>query len=156
MIQNVLPGHTQVFNSQLRDELRDHGILEAHVVDWWAYLTASARGKIIFSEEYQVLHRQHSRNAVGYQLGAFKRFWKKLSYLRSGKGNAISRQLKAFAKIYNNELPQEYQQELNNYLEGLGNFSCRLNYLKKSRVYRQEKKEDWKFRLLYLVGKYDL
>ncbi len=156
MVQNVLPGHTQVFNASLRDDLCHHGILKAHVVDWWVYLVASARGKIIFSQVCDVLHRQHGNNAVGYQLGVLAGFQRKLKYIRQGKGSAISQQLQAFLQAYDGELPKEYQQELIGYLGGLGKLFKRLGYLRKSRVYRQKKSEDWKFRVLYAVGKYDL
>lgn len=156
MVQNVLPGHTQVFNARLRDDLCRHGILKAHVVDWWVYLVAAAKGQIVFSQKYDVFHRQHGNNAVGYQLGALAGIRKKLKYIRGGKGNAISQQLQAFSQKYEGELPEEYQRELTDYLKGLGCLSKRLGYLRKSRVYRQEKSEDWKFRLLYAVGKYDL
>lgn len=156
MVQNVLPGHTQVFNAKLRDDLCQHGILKAHVVDWWVYLVAAARGEIVFSQTCDVLHRQHGDNAVGYKLGAISSLQRKLEYIRQGKGNAISQQLQAFSQIYDGELPEEYGQELANYLWGFGSLSKRLGYLRKSRVYRQKKSEDWKFRLLYALGKYDL
>jgi len=156
MVQNVLPGHTQVFNTRLRDDLCRHKILSAHVVDWWVYLVASARGRIIFSQDHDVFHRQHSGNAVGYRIGAFAGFQRKLEYIRQGKGNVISQQLRAFLQTYSGELLEEYQRELIGYLGGLGSLPKRLDYLRKSRVYRQKKSEDWKFRLLYAAGKYNL
>lgn len=156
MVQNVLPGHTQVFNARLRDDLCWHGIMGAHVVDWWVYLVASARGQIVFSQDCNVLHRQHGDNAVGYRMGSLAGIRRKLEYIQEGKGNAISQQLKAFSEEYDGELPEEYQRELVNYLNGLGNITKRLDYLCKCHVYRQKKSEDWKFRLLYAAGKYDL
>lgn len=156
MVQNVLPGHTQVFNARLRDDLCNHGILKAHVVDWWVYLVASAQGHIIFSQDCNVLHRQHGGNTVGYQIGTLAGLRKKIEYIQHGKGNAISQQLQAFLQIYDKELPEEYRQELIEYLTGLGSFSRRKRYLYHSQVYRQKKSEDWKFRMLYLMGKYDL
>lgn len=156
MVQNVLPGHTQVFNAALRDDLSRHGILGAHVVDWWVYLVASAKGKIIFSEACSVLHRQHGGNAVGYQRGWLAGLMKKLRYIRDGKGNAITCQLKAFFEAYGEELPEEFREETSRYLDGLGTFGKRLNYVRRSRVYRQKGPENLIFRLLYLLGKYDL
>ncbi len=156
MVQNVLPGHTQVFNTALRNDLAVHGIHGAHVVDWWLYLVASAKGKIIFSEECSVLHRQHSGNAVGYRLGLLGRLKKKLSYIREGKGNAISHQLNAFFNAYEKELLSEYREEVLQYLEGLGTLSGRVSYLRHSRLYRQKRTEDFAFHVLYLFGKYNL
>jgi len=156
MVQNVLPGHTQVFNVALRDDLWRHGIMEAHVVDWWLYLVASAKGKVVFSEECSVLHRQHSSNAVGYRLGVLGGLKKKLHYIREGKGNAISQQLNAFFAAYEKELSAQYREEILQYLEGLGTLPGRIRYLRHSRLYRQKRVEDFAFRALYLFGKYDL
>ena len=156
MVQNVLPGHTQVFNAALRDDLARHGILGAHVVDWWVYLVASAKGKIIFSEVCSVLHRQHSSNAVGYQTKYMTDLMKKLHYIQDGKGNAITRQLEAFFETYREELPKEFREETACYLDGLGTFVKRIHYLRKSKVYRQKRMENLAFQFLYLIGKYNL
>lgn len=156
MIQNVLPGHTQVFNNSLRRELCRHGVLNAHVVDWWLYLVASAKGRAIFCPECTVLHRQHNNNTVGYQMGFFMNLSKRIRYIRNGKGNAISLQLQAFFHTYQGGLPDEYEEEIQRYLDGLGSFRKRIRYLMKSRVYRQRRWESFLFSILYLIGKYDL
>lgn len=156
MVQNVLPGHTQVFNRALRDILCAHGCLEAHVVDWWLYLTASAVGEIVFSETGQVLHRQHGNNSVGYRLTFFSQLTQRMQALRQGKGNAVSRQLLAFHDSWGDVLAKEYAQELRDYLNSLGDFFSRSTYLRRSRVFRQKPMEDRAFRLLYLLGKYNL
>lgn len=156
MVQNVLPGHTQVFNRALQDVLCAHGCLEAHVVDWWLYLTASAVGEVVFSETGQVFHRQHEDNSVGYRLAFFSNLMQRVRALRQGKGNAISRQLLAFRRSWGDALPKEYAQELGDYLDSLGSFFSRSAYLRRSRVFRQKPMEDRAFRLLYLLGKYNL
>ena len=154
MIQNVLPGHTQIFNRTMRDSLVCHGIIGAESVDWWMYLLASGLGEVLFEPSSTVLHRQHSGNAVGYQLGFCGSLKKRLGYLRQGKGNAISFQLQAFLSCYETELPEMFRQETVNYLKSLEHLSTRMRYLSTSRVYRQDRRDDWKFRLLYLLGKY--
>lgn len=156
MVQNVLPGHTQVFNRVLRDSIVRDGFAQAEGVDWWIYLLGSALGSVVFEPSYTVLHRQHGDNAVGYQLGFWGSLRKKLRYIRQGKGNAISRQIQAFYGFYQNEMPEEYRQETAQYLAGLHSFPARLHYLHVCRVYRQKRSDDWKFRILYLLGKYDL
>jgi len=156
MVQNVLPGHTQVFNAALRDDLAHHGILGAHVVDWWVYLVASAKGEVIFSDECSVLHRQHGGNTIGYRLGTLAGLKKKIHNIREGKGNAISRQINMFLNTYKGELRPEYREEAARYLDGLGKISTRAAYLTHSRIYRQSSVEDCAFRILYLFGKYDL
>ena len=156
MVQNVLPGHTQVFNRALRNVLCAHGCEEVQMVDWWVYLTAAAVGEIAFAKESLVLHRQHGDNSVGYQLGLFFRLKQRIQALKQGKGNTISRQLLAFRNSWGVALPKEYAQELEDYLDSLGGFFSRGAYLCRSRVFRQKTIENQAFRLLYLLGKYNL
>jgi len=156
MVQNVLPGHTQVFNCVLRDSIVQYGFAQAVGVDWWIYLLGSALGTVAFEPSCTVLHRQHGNNTVGYQLGFWGSLRKKLRYIRQGKGNSISFQIQSFYLFYYEQMPEEYRQETERYLEGLKSLPARLRYLTSCRVYRQEWQDDWKFRLLYLLGKYNL
>ena len=156
IVQNVLPGHTQIFNRVLRDTIARDGFAQAESVDWWIYLMGSGLGTVVFDPSCTVLHRQHGDNAVGYQLGFWGSLHKKLRYIRQGKGNAISRQIQAFYDFYKEELPEEYSLETARYLAGLHTLSSRLKYLSSCQIYRQNRSDDWKFRLLYLFGKYNL
>ena len=156
MVQNVLPGHTQVFNHVLRDYIVRDGFLNGESVDWWIYLLGSALGTVVFEPSCTVFHRQHGNNAVGYQLGWWRSLRKKLFYIRQGKGNMVSRQIQDFYRHYKNEMSDEYRQETEQYLAGLHRISARLHYLSTCKAYRQERCEDRKFRILYLLGKYDL
>ena len=156
MVQNILPGHTQVFNLVLRNYLCRYGLEGAAGVDWWTYLMASALGTVVFEPSCTVLHRQHGNNAVGYRINAQSLFWRRLHYVLEGKGNTISQQIKAFYTLLGDEIPDVYRREMEEFLEGTKNVMARLHYLKISRVYRQNKHDDWKFRLLYLLGKYRL
>ena len=156
LIQNVLPGHTQVFNRKLRQKLIDEDFAQAECIDWWVYLLASALGEITFEPSCTVLHRQHHNNAVGYSSSPFFDVKKRLRYIKEGKGNKISCQIKAFYRAFREELPDEYRSEIESYLGGLANFVTRQHYLSRTRIYRQNRQEDWKFRILYLLGKYAL
>ena len=156
MVQNVLPGHTQVFNKSLRDILTVHGFEDAYVVDWWLYLTATAVGHVIFSEDAQVLHRQHGNNSVGYRLTFFSQFCQRIKAIKQKKGNAISCQLAAFLRSWQEELSPECSTELISYLNSLPRLSTRISYLFRCQVYRQKRIEDLAFRLFYLVGKYNI
>lgn len=156
MVQNVLPGHTQVLNRSLKNLLSERGLTGAHVVDWWIYLTASATGEVVYSDIPTVLHRQHGNNSVGYGLGILQSIHKKIKYVIQGKGNAISLQLNEFLQKYGDILPTEYRTELERYLCGLHGPLRRLDYLRHSRVFRQKITEDKLFYILYLLGKYNI
>lgn len=156
MVQNVLPGHTQVFNRSLRESLLTHDFSKAHGIDWWIYLVASSFGKIVYCEDCTVYHRQHGDNAVGYQINFWGNFKRRLMYIRQKKGNAIALQLQAFYQAYGNELPQDYHQELESFLTALPHFYTRLNYLLRAKFFRQRTYENSMVYILYLFGKYKI
>ena len=156
LIQNIAAGHTQVFNSSMKKLLLDANIESAHVVDWWIYLTASAFGKVIFYPKCTVLHRQHGNNAVGYSLHPWAKFIKRLRWIFTGKGNAISKQILSFYTSYKEFLPPEYRKETERYLKFGNNLFTRIYYALTCKVYRQQPLENILFKLLYVIGKYKL
>jgi hypothetical protein len=156
MVQNVMPGHTQVFNRALMKEIIGRFDPNIHVVDWWIYLIASALGQIAFDETVTVLHRQHHRNAVGYELNWLKKALHRLKTVHGDKANAISRQLNAFFVKYCNELTDEHRREVQRYFHHQKDILSRLKFAFTSRVYRQTGFETLLFKILYVVGKYKL
>ncbi len=156
MIQNVLPGHTQVLNRKMRELIIERGIENVHVIDWWYYLAASSVGTVVFLPEYTVLHRQHGGNAVGVSETRLQNISRRLRYIREGRGNAFSKQLCSFYDRYQDILPEEYRKETERFLNSLPSVGSRLRYALSCRAFRQKKKEDLLFRLLYVLGKYKL
>ena len=156
MVQNILPGHTQVINHKMREIILNRGMDHVHVIDWWDYLVAACVGTIIFLPECLVLHRQHSGNAVGMTETRLQNLRRRFSYIREGRGNAFSKQLNAFYSRYRDIMPDEYRIETERFLNSLSTFSSRLYYTLSCKVFRQNKKEDLAFRILYLFGKYKL
>ena len=156
MIQNVLPGHTQVFNRTMRQLVLERGIDNIHVIDWWYYLVASGVGKIVFVPEYTVLHREHSNNAIGMTETWFQNLSRRIGYIRQGRGNAFARQLEAFYRRYSDLLPEEYKIETEGFLRNLPTLLTRIGYVAHCKAYRQNIPENLLFRLLYVIGKYKL
>lgn len=156
MVQNVCPGHTQVFNRALLTEIIRGSDRPIHIVDWWLYLVASATGKVLFDPQCTVLHRQHEINAVGYQTSAVQKIRKRLRYIQSGKAGEISRQLRSFYEEYGGELPEEYRAETEGYLLGQRNFWSRLRWIIRTKAYRQKSMETFWFKLLYGAGIYNI
>ena len=156
MIQNVLPGHTQMLNRAMLELIIRHEAREVHVIDWWFYLAGSAVGEIVFLPEYTVLHRLHTTNAVGGNSGFFKSILRRIGYIRAGKGNALSKQLNAFYQIYRAEMPEEYCKETEKFLTQQQNMMTRLRYIMSCKAYRQSINDNFAFRCLYLIGKYKI
>lgn len=155
MVQNIAPGHTQVYNRKIVDLLIEHSFDEVTVVDWWIYLVAGALGRVVFDRNCTVKHRQHGKNAVGYQLGKIERTLTRIKKLNRHDGNAISRQLKSFYNIYGEMLKEEYRVELENYLNSLKTLKSRIAYVVNCKAYRQTKFETILFKTLYVLGKYN-
>ncbi|MCI8476801.1 MAG: glycosyltransferase [Oscillospiraceae bacterium] len=156
MVQNVLPGHTQVMNRKLREVILQQGYDDIHVIDWWYYLVASGIGVVKYCSECTVLHRQHDGNAVGMQKGLFLNIFRRIQYIKEGRGNAFSKQLYAFYMRYKSMLPEEYSLETEAFLGHLPSVRLRLRYIVTGKVYRQGLMETWIFKLLYVLGKYKL
>jgi len=156
MVQNVCPGHTQVFNRKLRTLLLQSSLSKAYVLDWWVYLIASGTGKVIFSDTCTVLHRQHLQNAVGYQTNPFRLFCTRIKRLRSGEAARLTSQLEGISECYGSILSKEYNVELNHFLDSQKTVSKRLYYALTGRVFRQTLCETALVRLLYACGKYRL
>lgn len=154
MIQNVCPGHTQVFNKALLLELEKIEVSKIHVIDSWIYLTASALGKVIFEEQVTVLHRQHGNNTVGYDLGFWKKLIKRIKRLRMSDPDPVATQLIAFYEKYRDYLPDEYREELEHFIVDQKHLSSRFLYALKGNAFRQTFLETIIFKGLYFLGKY--
>lgn len=157
MIQNVCPGHTQVFNRATLYELRhllEKYVNGIHVIDHWIYLTASAFGKVIFDQEPTVLHRQHGKNAVGYQLGWLAKTVTRIRRFKFKEPDKMTLQLRCFYSLYysdNKGFPEFC--ELDAFLNSK-TFFKRLSYAFRTKCIRQDTFDSFLFRFLFIIGKY--
>lgn len=156
LVQNVAPGHTQVYNRKLVDLLLQYGVDKVVAVDWWVYLVASGTGRVLFDDHCTVKHRQHGKNSIGYQVGFIERTVTRIRKINRNDANAISLQLKSFYDIYEEILKNEYRIELENYLDSLQTIQSRVHYVLRCKAYRQTVFETSLFKMLYVLGKYNL
>ncbi len=154
MLQNVCPGHTQVFNKLMLSMLRGQRCSEMVVLDWWIYLLAAGVGKVYFEDDYSVKHRQHGGNAIGYGVGFGKLFRSRLHRFLSGDTCKMGRQLNGFYEAYARFITIENKQELVLFLNSMDSFPSRVSYILHCKVYRQTRYETLVFKFLYLIGKY--
>ncbi len=154
MVQNVCPGHTQVFNRALRDRLLQGDIAQAHVLDWWIYLLAGGLGQVLFSKEHTVLHRQHGSNAVGYQLDPLRLLFARAKRVWSNEAAQIARQLSSFMTQYGDALPAGYAMEAERFLDSQDHVLSRVRYALGAKCFRQTRAETLLVRCLYIAGKY--
>ena len=156
MVQNVCPGHTQVFNRVMLQFLKGSNSAEINVMDWWIYLIASGLGQVIYEPRYTVLHRQHGKNAVGYEMHSIKKFFARFRRVRNGESVKLAVQLECYRRNFGALLSAEYEKELDDFLDSQESFLSRLSYIKRAKVFRQAKTENMYLYLLYLGGKYCL
>lgn len=153
MTQNLLPGHTQVFNRCALDLLKKPKLLS--IYDWWIYLLVSATGTVIFEKEPSVVYRQHGNNVVGCEKNKIKLLLARCRRcLRND--NEIGKQLKGFYMSYQKEIPNVYRKELKSFLEHQSSLKKRFIYIFISKIYRQTIIETLIFKCLYLLGKYNI
>lgn len=156
MVQNVCPGHTQVFNRTVLRFLQGTNYEEINVMDWWIYLIASGLGQVIYEPRCTVLHRQHGENAVGYEMNSIKKFFARVRRVLTQNSTKLTLQLECFRRNFRNLLSVEYRGELDAFLDSQKTFFSRLSYIGQSKIFRQAKMENIYLYLLYLGGKYRL
>ena len=154
MIQNICPGHTQVFNKEVVLELRKNYCDKMIVIDWWIYMLVSAVGELTFYRECTVKHRQHRVNSVGYELNFIKKTLKRLKKIRFKEKSLVTLQLESFINIYCSKMSSEYSIEALKFLKNRKKLKKRLQYIMSSKSFRYGKFENFAYKILYLLGKY--
>lgn len=154
--QNVMPGHTQVFNRKAMTTIADCGYSSAiYVIDWWFYLVMSCIGNVYFDNTITVKHRQHSNNSIGYDLNVVRHFISRVKRAFSEERYKPTLQLQGLWNLYREIIKTEYKAELNNYLTSLANLPDRIHYISKSKIYRQSAFETLLYKILFISGKFN-
>lgn len=158
MIQNLMPGHAQVFNRALLDLVLQHQIDFQKVVvhDYWLAFLCVTFGNVYFDNTYHTYYRQHSDNAIGYGHGPKGWILERLKRVQNQAAKDITRQNQLFYNVFKDKIKNEYRKELALFLNSQKNILTRAGYLVKARVYRQKRFETLLFYILYLLGGYNI
>lgn len=156
LVQNVVTGCTAVINQEARKLLVGRDVNWSNVVmhDWWVYQVVSAFGEIVYSPRPSISYRQHENNVVGARSGFA--FWsKRIKRHFFGQPKIIRAQIEEFTKVYGQELPQRFRDEVELFLYYLheGRVMGRAYYLVRSSFYRQGLLDNIVFKFLYVVGR---
>ncbi|MDR1572813.1 MAG: glycosyltransferase [Clostridiales Family XIII bacterium] len=156
MVQNVIPGHTQILNRRLVDILLSGDVKHAPVIDWWIYLLASGVGQVIYDTEPHVLYRQHGGNAIGSETSRWGLWKRRGERLFENEFPFATKQLQTFLKLHGNVLRQtEHVREIEGFLNQDA-FFVRLKYVFTAKTFRQAAFETLCFKLLFLFGRYNI
>ena len=153
MIQNVCPGHSQVFNRPLLEILKRYLAPRTYVIDHWIWLCATAFGKFVLDREETTLYRQHGHNVIGYGASRAELLRNRFRQVFRNVPMRHGAQLADFLAYFGDEMPTEYREEAERFLNAKGFFG-RLGYLFRRRVFRQGVFENLCFGLVYLLGRY--
>ena len=156
MVENMCIGHTLVLNAALMDIYARNFTDGIFVFDYWAYIIASAFGEIVYDPTPATYYRQHGENAIGYKSGFFSRLKTRIGRVLSGKSYYNARQLLAFLDTFGDKIPEQYRREAEDFFKSERSFLSRLGYIFRTKAYRQGVGEGIIFRLMYLVGRYNL
>ena len=155
LVQNICIGHTQVYNQTMLALLRAHYHKDMFVIDHWAYLIATAFGKVVLDPTLVTLYRQHGKNAIGYGNTTASKIKNRIRRARAGVPKAHAKQMTALFSAFGDELSPDDRKTVSRFLAARKNFFCRLGYLLRPDAYRQGLVENMGFRLLYLSGSYN-
>jgi glycosyltransferase involved in cell wall biosynthesis len=158
-VENVVVGCTTILNqtalkliaTHLPDRL-DYVIMH----DWWAYLSVSSFGKVIFDPEPSILYRQHGNNALGGQTDSFINKWRKRfkRYAAGQNHYILSQQAKEFLCSYRDLLDEGSVDAISKLtISHSKNVLVRLIYAIRLPFYRQSRMDQLILKCIISLGK---
>lgn len=155
-IQNFCPGHNQVINRALAEEILKHtkNTKNIYSQDLWITNVAALTGTIFFDNESHTLYRQHQSNQLSYGKSRLNWALDHIRRLKKNEGTKIALQLRVLVRFYSSGMDKEQKREMARFFRSQSSFMKRLAYVLNCRLYRQKKMETWVFKFLYLVGSY--
>lgn len=157
-IQNIVIGHNQVINKKLAEILLNKrpDFSKIYSQDLWIENVASVVGKIVFENTPHTYYRMHNNNELGYGKSKFERVFGHLKRLKKKESQKMSYQLKYFTDCFFDNLSSIEKHEMQSFFNNQVNIFKRMNYIKNSRLYRQSDGETRSFKILYLMGSYNI
>lgn len=157
-IQNFCPGHNQVLNHAMAGMVVSKTVYspEIYSQDMWITKVAAVTGEIIFDNTPHTLYRQHANNQLSF--GKSKVEWVKdhIKRLMKDEGRKIAIQLKYFTECYDEYLNEEQKEEIRDFFDSQKSFIKRTRYVAHTRLYRQRSYETPMFKMIYVMGGYNI
>jgi glycosyltransferase involved in cell wall biosynthesis len=158
VVENIAVGCTVVFGTSIKEYMlrASPDLMMMH--DWWAYLTASAFGEIIYDNKPTISYRQHGNNVTAFEPGLVKikaRFKGLISRLRSKQHTGLDSLNQAinFKDTYK-ELSKEHCDIINHLVElrGPHKLIARIRYVLNPEVIRTNPVENWSLKPMIIFG----
>lgn len=155
VIENIAVGATITFNKGAMKLLKDKNIDPSKLImhDWWVYLVVSAFGVVLFDPNPSIFYRQHTSNLVGGNRSLVHKWIKRLKILYvSSRFKSLKEQALEFYKHYKYQLSNDHREQLELFVSDRNSLQLRVNFVKKSKLYRQSWFEQRLFQFLILTG----
>ena len=155
IIQNICPGHAQVFDNKLLALLqRDMDVSKIYVYDSWITNVAMLYGKILFNNESYTLYRQHNKNQLGYGKGIIGQLKSSMNRVKINDGAKYRTQIIYFVDFFGDKMKElKFNQEIGKFLNSKSFFQ-RIKYMCVGKLYRQKKIESVAFYVANILGKF--
>lgn len=156
IIQNFLPGHSQVMNKKLKEIISacKIDVSKIYYYDSWITNVAAIKGRIMFDNSPHTYYRQHDNNELGYGKGRLSRYKERMRRIKDNQLKKYAKQIDYFIETYRDDLPSELKSEMSKYQQSKHSFVMRIRYIVGSKLYRQRGIETMLFKLMYLTGLY--
>lgn len=151
LIENICTGCTCVFSKGLLSLLKEKTPNFVIMHDFWLYLVAAAFGTVIYDPQPYIFYRQHENNTVGMAVTRLENYKRRLKNFKRHRGQ-LSKQAGEFFKIYKNVIPKEKKQLTKLLIKNKRDKTIRKQLLFEKRIYRQNWKDDFIFRIFGLFG----
>ena len=157
LIQNIFPGHAEVFNDELCRILKTQvDCSRIYVHDFWIMYVAMLYGKTLFDNESHTWYRQHGTNTVGFGKNRLEWIIGRLKRIGHNDNKKIAEQIHYFYEKYHDDMDVELRSSVKDFICSQKSFWTRASYLCRTKLYRQKRFETILFKILYLFGGYKL
>jgi glycosyltransferase involved in cell wall biosynthesis len=162
IVENVVTGPTVVIGSTIRDLLLHADPDDMYYWDWWTYLLGSSMGQLMFGMKPLILYRQHGSNFSQWQRSTLSRIASRAKEFSERRKSGVTglnslRQAAHFKETYNDQLPDQLRELLDEILETrrpLGSVSARLRYALFPGCRRNRFYEDIVLRSMIALGRH--
>ena len=152
MLQNKIPGHTQILNRRLFLLVRDYPPSSMYLYDRVVYMTACAFGRVIYGDVVCGKYRQHNFNEIGYESNKVRLFFHRVRFFFKGNYQHNADQLSYFRDYYQESLDSNHDKEIVCFLISRKHWWKRLFYVFRSKLKNDSLFEALMIRVGYLLG----
>ncbi|ANA79722.1 glycosyltransferase family 2 protein [Paenibacillus glucanolyticus] len=156
LVQNIAVGATITLNKAARNKFMEGNQIDPTKIimhDWWFYLLVSGFGNVMYDKNPSMLYRQHENNVVGGSNSLFNKLKQKYrSYIKHKGEHLLVKQASEFYRVYGHLMEDSKREQLELFIAPRERLREKIDFLQKSKLYRQSIVEQLLFRFLILVG----